>query len=279
MFQVYPVGTIAFLLGFYDKFISSLDDLLRGNWDSKKNALSFLIKLFIGWIVGFLLSATILSNIFNTQIYALCSLFLGFIIFAIPIVIKEEKEFLKNKYVNIIFTVLGIALVVIISSFNTSNATSINLSELNLFTIVYVFFCAMIAISAMILPGISGSTLLLIFGLYMPIISRIKQLLTFDFSPIPILIVFGLGIITGILLFVRLIRKCLEKYRSKTIYMILGMMIGSIYSIIIGPTTLEVPQSAMNFSTFNIFAFIIGGVIILGLEILKSNFNKYNKNM
>ncbi|MBE5822166.1 MAG: DUF368 domain-containing protein [Clostridiales bacterium] len=267
-------GTIAFLLGFYDKFISSLDDLFRGNFEAKKNAVIFLIKIGIGWVVGFLLSATILANTFNTHIYAMSSLFLGFIIFAIPIVIREEKNVLKSKYKNLIFLILGIALVIGISLFNTSNSANINLSNLNLFTIIYIFIAAMISISAMILPGISGSTLLLIFGLYMPIISSIKQFISFDFTPFPVLFVFGLGILTGILVFVGLIRKCLEKYRSQTIYTVIGMMLGSIYSIIIGPTSLDVPLPAMTFSTFNIIAFIIGGVIIFGLELLKYYFNK-----
>lgn len=267
-------GTIAFLLGFYDEFISSLDDLFRGNFEAKKKAFLFLFKIGIGWIVGFFLSATILANIFNTHIYILSSLFLGFIVFAIPIVIREEKSSLKNKYKNLIFLVLGILLVVGISLFNTTNSSSINLSNLNIFTIIYIFIAAMIAISAMILPGISGSTLLLIFGIYIPIITSIKQVLTFDFSPLPILIIFGLGIITGILVFVRLIRKCLEKYRSQTIYTVIGMMLGSIYTIIQGPTSLEIPQNAMTFSTFNVVAFIIGGIVVLGLEILKYYFNK-----
>ena len=70
----------------------SLDNLLRGDSKEKKQALKFLIKLGIGWIVGFLISATILSTLFNSKIYVLSSLFLGFIIFAIPVVIREEKD-------------------------------------------------------------------------------------------------------------------------------------------------------------------------------------------
>ena len=95
----------------------------------------------------------------------------------------------------------------------------------------------MIAISAMILPGISGSTLLLIFGLYMPIITGIKETLHFNLSYIPVLFVFGLGIIAGIALIIKAVKKALEKYRSQTIYLIIGLMIGSIYAIIIRKQT------------------------------------------
>ncbi len=262
-------GTVAFLLGFYDKFISSLDNLFRGNLEDKKIALKFLIKLGIGWVIGFAISVTILSNLFNTQIYAMSSLFIGFIIFAIPIVIYEEKEILKSNYKSIIFTILGIGLVVLITMLTSSNGQTVDISNLSLKTIIYVFITAAIAISAMVLPGISGSTLLLIFGLYIPITNAIKEFLHFNFSFFPILFIFGLGIIAGIILFVRLIRKCLDKYRSQTIYSIIGMMLGSLYSIINGPATLSDPQPAMSLETFNILFFIIGIFILVALQAFK----------
>lgn len=269
-------GTIAFLLGFYDKFIGSLDSLFRGNMNEKKGALKFLVKLGIGWICGFILAALVLGNIFEEKIYVISSLFIGFIIFAIPIVIYEEKDVLKGKYINIIFTILGIALVVAITLLNPANGQGIDvhIDSLNIGIVLYVFFAAMVAISAMVLPGISGSTLLLIFGLYIPIMTAIKEVLHLNLSYIPILIVFGLGIISGVLLFVRLIKKALEKYRSQTIYTIIGMMIGSLFSIVQGPTTLKVPQEAMTIHTFSIIFFIIGGIIIIGLQAFKMFVNK-----
>ena len=121
----------------------------------------------------------------------------------------------------------------------------------------------------MVLPGISGSTLLLIFGLYIPIMTAIKEFLHLNLSYFPILLVFGLGIIAGIIFFVGLIRKCLKNYRSQSIYTIIGMMIGSLYSIIQGPTTLSEPQAAMTFETFNILFFILGILILVSLQILK----------
>ena len=138
-------GTIAFLLGFYDKFIGSLDNLFRGNLEEKKSALKFLIKLGIGWVIGFGIAATILANLFNTQIYAMSSLFIGFIIFAIPLVIYEEKDALKSNYKNIIFAILGIALVVAITLLTSSNGQAVDINNLNIGTIIYVFIAAAIA--------------------------------------------------------------------------------------------------------------------------------------
>lgn len=262
-------GTVAFILGFYDKFISSLDNLFRGKLDDKKDSLKFLIKLGLGWVTGFIIAALVLGNIFESKIYIISSLFIGFILFAIPIVIYEEKDTLKGKYFNLIFTLLGTAIVVLITILNPSNGNgiSIDIENLNIGIIIYVFISAMIAISAMVLPGISGSTLLLIFGLYIPVMSAIKELLHLNLSYLPIIIVFGLGVITGVVVFVRLIRKALEKFRSQTIYTILGMMLGSLYSITQGPTTLDIPQSPMNLHSFSIIAFIIGALIIGGLQV------------
>ena len=271
-------GTVAFILGFYDKFIGSLDSLFRGKMEEKKSALLFLIKLGIGWACGFIIAALVLGSIFNEQIYNISSLFIGFIIFAIPIVIYEERKALKKNYLNVLFALIGIVFVVAITLLNPASGQgiSIHVDNLSIGLIVYVFFAAMIAISAMVLPGISGSTLLLIFGLYVPIMSAVKEFLHMNFSYFPILCVFGLGVITGIVLFVGLIRKALENFRPQTIYVIIGMMIGSLFSIVMGPTTLEVPQAAMSFNTFNILFFIIGGVIIIGLQAFKMFLNKEN---
>ena len=272
-------GTVAFLLGFYDKFIGSLDNLFRGKKEEKFEALKYLVKLGIGWIIGFGLSVSILADIFDVQIYKISSLFLGFIIFAIPIVIYEEKETLKNKWKEMLFILLGIAVVVAITLVNPASGTGINVSAsgLNIGLIIYVFIAAMVAITAMVLPGISGSTLLLIFGLYVPIISALKELMHMNFSYLPVVIIFILGVLAGVALCVRLIRKALEKYRVQTVYCIIGLMLGSLFSIVMGPTTLEVPKDPMSFSTFSILFFIIGGAIILGLQGLKMIISKNEK--
>ena len=269
-------GTIAFILGFYDKFINSLDDLAYGDREKKKKALFFLFKIILGWIVGMVLAVLILTSLFEKHIYAVSSVFIGFIVFSIPLIVKEEKKTLKGKYQNLIFTLLGIIAVVLITYLNpvTGDANAVDVSKLSMGLGFYVFVVALIAISAMVLPGISGSTLLLIFGLYVPIISAIKELLHLNFDYLPVLIVFGLGVLTGILMVVRFIKLALKKYRSQSIYCILGLMVGSIYAIIMGPTTLSVPQEALSFSTFSILFFLIGGLVIIGLEQLKKILEK-----
>ena len=269
-------GTIAFILGFYDRFIKSLDKLVYGNKQDKKEAIKFLIKIGIGWLIGMTSAILILTNLFESNIYQISSLFLGMILLSIPLIIKEEKNSLKGKYYNIIFLIIGVLIVSLITYFNPISGSEkvIDITNLNIGLIIYIFIAGMVAISAMVLPGISGSTLLLIFGLYVPIMSSIKSLIKLDFRYLPPVIVFGIGVIVGVVLIIKLVKVALEKYRSQTIYLIIGLMIGSLYAIVMGPTTLKVPQKHLDFNTFSILFFIIGILIIFGLEKVKNILEK-----
>ncbi len=263
-------GTIAFILGFYDEFIFSLDHLVLGTKEERIRAIRFLAKLGAGWIIGFCASVLVLGNIFDTHIYELCSLFLGFSVFAVPLILAEEKKSFAQNYKNVLFTVIGIAVVVAITCLNpTGSGDGMDLSQLSPGKIIFVFLAGMIAISAMVLPGISGSTLLLIMGLYVPVMSAIRAFLHLDFGVVPILMAFGFGVITGIVACIRLVKLGLEKQRSKMLYLILGLVIGSLYAIVQGPTTLDVPKAAMTVSSFHVIFFLLGGVILAVLQVVK----------
>ena len=264
-------GTIAFLLGFYEQFIDSIDDLITGSKEKKKEALFFLLKLGIGWVCGFVLAVLVLTSVFESHIYYISSLFIGFIIFAIPLVVKEEKDTLKSQKKYIPFILIGIAVVSALTYFNpvSGGENGVNLEHLTPGIALFVFVAGMIAISAMVLPGISGSTILLILGLYLPIITAIKDFLHLHFESFWTVFLFGCGVLVGAFSVVKVIRKALENFRPQTIYLIIGLMLGSIYAVIMGPTTLDVPQPAMGIHDFSILFFVIGGVIILGLQKMK----------
>ena len=273
-------GTIAFLLGFYDKFIGSLNDLIGGTKEKRKEAIIFLMKIGVGWVIGLALAILFITSVFESHIYQISSLFIGFIIFAIPIIIKEEKECLKSKYANLIFLVIGGGFVCAISYFsgNTFLSDGVDLAagKFGIGVGILLFIAGVVAISAMVLPGISGSTVLMIFGLYVPITTAIKDILHFKFEYILGVGIFGLGVIAGALGVVKIIKKLLEAFRSQTVYFIIGMMVGSLYSIAMGPTTIKDSNGVLkglkmlDISTFSIIFFIIGGVIILGLQLLKN---------
>lgn len=265
-------GTIAFILGFYDRFISSLDTLIRGSIQEKKVAAIYLCKLAAGWVIGFGCSVLVLGAVFETYIYQLSSLFMGMTLFAILVVLMEEHKNLSNKYRYLIFIGIGVVFVSLITYLHQAvGATnSYNIGDFSVFTFIYVFVAAMIAVSAMVLPGISGSTLLLVFGLYIPIINALKEFLHFNFAYFPILLVLGLGIITGIFATIRLVKIGMEKYRCQMIHLILGLMLGSLYAIVMGPTTLDNPQPALTLQSFHILYFILGGAIVAGLTLIKT---------
>lgn len=265
-------GTIAFLLGFYDKFIGSLNALISGTKEERIDGIKFLIKIGIGWVVGFCMAILFITSVFDSHIYEISSLFIGFILFALPIIIMEEKDTIKGRYLSMIYVVFGALLVCGITYLSGSTMNDgINLAagKFSVVTGVLLFLSGVVAISAMVLPGISGSTVLMIFGLYIPITNAVKDVLHLELEYVPALFLFGIGVISGALLVVKFIRKALESFRPQTIYFILGMMLGSVYSIINGATTLDEPKEALSLSTFSIVFFIIGGIIIIGLQLLK----------
>ena len=266
-------GTIAFILGFYDDFVNSLNNLISSDKNGRITALKFLAKIGIGWIVGFILSVSFITSIFEKNIYQISSLFLGFIISSIPLMVKSERKILIGNKRNAIFLIIGIIVVVAMTYFNPvtniGQSFSLKSENLNLLFMAYIFISGMVAISAMVLPGISGSTILLIFGLYAPILTAIEQIIRLKFNYLPSILIFGSGILIGILITVRIVRYLLRSFRSQTIYCIIGLMVGSIYSVIMGPMSLEVSKAPMNLSTFNIVFFAIGCILVPLLEKLK----------
>ncbi len=266
-------GTIAFVMGFYSQFIDSLRALMsRSSKEEKKAAIIFLCKIGVGWIFGMALSVLFIASVFESNIYAISSLFIGFIVFSIPLIYKEEKETIKGHAAHVIYLVIGIVVVSLLTYINSiiMKNTGSTSSNFSIGFALYTIIAGMIAISAMVLPGISGSTLMLIFGLYTSIIQGIEDLLHFDFNALPLLFTFGIGVLLGIAGVIKLLSNLLHTKRSQLIYLIFGLMIGSLYAVVMGPTTLDIPQAPLSLGTFNIFFFLIGAVIILGLEKLKT---------
>lgn len=279
-------GTIAFILGFYDTLINSLHDIASNDKTTRKKALIYIIKIGIGLAASLLLCILILTKLFETNVYELCSAFIGLTLAAIPFVVIQEKETIKGKYYRAIWAVLGAEIVVLLSllriwGFSIGN---INFSAgLSVWQYFYLFFVGLIAISAMILPGISGSTILLIFGVYMPVLDAVKQFLKLDwsFALIAGLAVFCLGILAGIVISIKCIKVALNKFRSQMVWLILGLMAGSVFAIMQGPTTLDVPKNALTVTlgkpdSIRIIALIIGAAILVGLEFLKKYTEKKN---
>ena len=254
-------GTVAFIMGFYDKFIKSTNDIFYAKGEDRKKAIFYLIKLGIGWAIGMITSVIILTSVFEKHIYVVSSLFFGFIIASIPLLIREEKKSFRFSIPNLICLIIGIGGVVaitILSKMNFSTGIHFGLSSLNPGLIAYIFIGGVISTSAMFLPGLSGSTILLVLGLYIPVMKAGRELLSFNLDVFPGLLIFLGGIIVGALSIVKVIQFVLNRFRPQTMYLIMGLMIGSLFSIIMGPTTLENPQTHMTIWNFNWISFAIG---------------------
>ena len=121
----------------------------------------------------------------------------------------------------------------------------------------------------MLLPGISGSTLLLILGIYVPLINAVKEILHLHMQYLPGILAIAVGVVIGVVFAAKFIRKALRRFRSQMIYLILGLMLGSLYAILMGPTTLDMPKPPLDFSSFCVVAFLIGITILGDLEWIK----------
>ena len=155
---------------------------------------------------------------------------------------------------------------------------TVDLTALSLPLAVLLFAAGALAVSVMIIPGISGSTLLLIFGLYVPLISAVSSLVHLDFSVLPALIICGCGIVFGLALCTKAIRVCYNKFRSQLMYLVIGLLIGSLYAIACGAETLSEPLPALGFETFSIVFFLVGAVIMLVLQWLKRRMEKNSQS-
>lgn len=224
-------GTIALLLGIYDDFISSVSGLFSKRfWPSFK----FLLPILLG--MG--LAIALLSNLFNYLLsyheIPTMFFFTGLIIGIIPYLLKTSnyKQTFKTKHYLMIL--IGIIILVIITLLNNGDKHSGETLTLSFGLIIKYFIAGMFASSAMLLPGISGSFMLLVFGAYGTVMFSISELVNLNFTALPILIIVGLGILTGFMLSSRMIQYFLHHHTTMTFALIIGFIIGSIYAVFPG---------------------------------------------
>ena len=187
-------GTIAFILGFYDRFLDALHGLFGKDDAARKDAVRYLLKLGLGWVIGMGTCVLVLSQLFAAHIYFMSSLFLGLTLTSFPLVVRAEADALRGRVKHLPFAALGLALVVGLTLLRDDvSAVRIQFTGVHVWTLGYLFVSGAVAITAMVLPGISGSTILLIAGVYLPAIQAIRAFLGFDFSVFPGLCALGLG--------------------------------------------------------------------------------------
>ncbi len=270
-------GTIAFILGFCKRFLDALHGLFRGTGAERKAGLLYLLKLGLGWDAGMAACVVLLSGLFARNIYFMSSLFLGLTACSIPFVaLSERKALLARPARHGWFLLLGVAIVVGLTLLRSGTETlgSMSYTQLSLPQFGYLFLSGAVAITAMVLPGISGSSILLIAGVYLPTIQAVHRFLRLQFDVVPGLCALGLGVLAGVGLSIHAIRTALRKYRGQTVWLILGLMLGSLYAIANGPASLDPPLPPMDAATFQVPAFLLGAVILLALEFLRKTMER-----
>ena len=114
--------------------------------------------------------------------------------------------------------------------------------------------------------------------MYLPTIQAVHALMSLQLAVLPGLCTLGFGVLAGIALSIRAIRTALQNHRSVMVWLILGLMLGSLYAIANGPASLDTPLPPLSFATFRLPAFILGVALLLALEGLKKFMEKRGTN-
>ncbi|MCF0148667.1 MAG: DUF368 domain-containing protein [Clostridium sp.] len=218
-------GTMAVVMGIYDKIIHSVNNFFE---DIKRNIL-FLGTLAIGAVIGILLFTNVIDYLIKNYNEQTNFFFIGLIVGTVPLLYNRATE-IKIKGGNLTGLVLGFGIVAALGILEKLNPEAAFLSAVFKPNVIGFFVAGFIAAATMILPGISGSFVLLLIGLYEPIIESIKS-----FNLINIGLV-GAGVLVGFLLMTRLIEKIFSKYPQTAYCIILGLVLGSVFVIYPGFT-------------------------------------------
>lgn len=222
-------GTIAFITGIYERLVSAINSIdstavkmlftlrLKEFWKHIDG--NFLLAILVGvGIATFSLAKlmTILLNVYPVHTWAF---FFGLIIASSILILRDLKDWKAADY---IFLIIGGALGITVCTLTPMHTPD------NLW---FIFLCGAVSICAMILPGISGSFILLVMGKYEYVMQAIDGVLHLDGASAVTLAVFALGCITGILAFAKLLHFLLGKWNRQTILILSGFILGSLVKV------------------------------------------------
>ena len=271
-------GTIAFISGIYEELLNSISSFnfslinvfknegFKSVW-IKVNG-NFLVSLFVGILISVLSLAKLIESMLENHPIVIWSFFFGLVLASIIYIGKQITKWTKGS---VLCLILGAILAFYITTLNPM--VSVNSSPW------FLFFAGMIAICAMILPGISGSFILVLLGAYKPVLNALN---TKDFVSI---IIFLVGAILGLLSFSRILKWLFSTYKNYTLATLTGFIIGSLNKIWPWKETIswrtnskgiEVPFNTASVSPFSfegdnqllisIFLMLIGFGLIILLE-------------
>jgi putative membrane protein len=217
-------GTIAFISGIYEELLNSISSFNLSLFSVLKNEGfmkvwkmvngRFLLALFIGICISVLSLAKLIENLLENHPILIWSFFFGLVLASIIYIAKQIKIWNIKCYLYLIFGLIFAYYITTLNPVLTQNSSP-----------WFLFLAGMIAICAMILPGISGSFILVLLGAYKPILNAIN---TKDFFSI---IIFMAGAILGLLTFSRVLKWLFSKYKNYTLALLIGFITGSLNKI------------------------------------------------
>jgi len=216
-------GTIAFITGIYEELINSIKGVnlkafklfFTGRWFSfwKQINGNFLLAVFSGIFISVLSLAKVLEYLLENQPILIWSFFFGLVMASSYVV---SRKITRWQYPKIVALVAGIGIAFYITSVTPTTTTDASW---------FVIFSGGLASCAMILPGISGSFILLLLGKYTFALHAVNERIILD------LLLLGAGAVTGLIIFANLLSWLLRKYHDVTIAVLVGFMIGSLNKI------------------------------------------------
>ncbi|MBP1548959.1 MAG: DUF368 domain-containing protein [Oscillospiraceae bacterium] len=211
-------GTIAVVTKIYDRLIGAITPNIK---KLIKN-MPFLIPVGIGMVIGIFLTSVALEQLFENYNVPTQLTFLGLIVGSLPLVLNEsKKEQKKIRPVNLIPFAVGV-LFMIALLFAGSGKALFSGGELGIRDVVLYIIMGFVAAVTMIIPGVSGSMVMKIFGAYDSVITAVANL------EIPVLICFGAGAVIGVFVAAKVIDVLIKKYRQGVYCLIIGLIVGSV---------------------------------------------------
>lgn len=257
-------GTMMVSMGIYDKLIHSITHL----FSEFKKSVKFLLPIFIGIAIALVVVSFGIKYLFANFPLQTNLLFIGLIVGGLPAIWKKVKG-KTVKIGHILSCVAFFAVVAGLAAMGETEGASADLS-LSFFSVVKLFGVGIVASATMVIPGVSGSMMLLLMGYYHPIIETITNFITalaaFDVQGIllsmGILVPFGVGVVIGIFAIAKLIEIVFEKFPLYAYWAIIGLIVASPVAILLLSTIGAVTVLSV---VTGIVAFGVGFVIAMKL--------------
>lgn len=249
-------GTLAITMGIYERLIEAISHF----FGKLKENILFLLPIGIGAVLSILLGSKVIA--YSLEEYPLPTIlfFAGLILGGIPMLYKKIKGNFNVK--NVIIFILTFAFVIGIMFLKSSK--DVSFENMNIISYLLLFIVGVVAAATMIIPGISGSFMLMVMGYYKPILNTINDLTSFNniFENMLILIPFGIGVLVGFVVIAKILEYLFKKFEVPTYFGIIGFVLSSLIGIFVQTEGLMfVPMQIV----VGLILFTIGFVVALKL--------------